>query len=227
MVAGGLAVSSKRVEEINDFIRELRETANISEFHWSEYRGGHRRAAYEKLVDYAFSLIRDKKAELHIIIANFKGYNHKRAPGENRDTSISRMYWQLALHRLAPYYGKSRAIHMRLDNGNDCKGICAMRNQICAASYYEHDTKPNCFRSITPVCSSKSGLIQMSDVLIGAVAAKRNQVIHSAKNEKGPLADFVSHQAFISDWSIDTPRGARGITVWNHKGSLQVPPSPI
>lgn len=227
MVSGGFAVSSKRVNEIEDHIAALRNSANISEFHWSEYRGGDRREAYHSLVRYAFGLVAKGHAELHLIIPRFKGYNHKRIEGENRDTSVSRMYWLLGLHRLAQYYGRERAVHMRLDKGNDCKGICAMRGELCAAAYHEYDTRPNCIRSITPVCSTKSGIIQMADVIVGAVAAHRNNVTHSPKSEKGPLADLVLAESKHPAWHIDTLRGARGLTVWNHKTAKRVPPSPI
>lgn len=133
-------MSSKRVDEIEEHIAGLRESANISEFHWSEYRGGDRRKAYQDLVQYGFQLVRKGHAELHIIIARFKGYNHKRTDGENRDTSVSRMYWQLGLHRLASYYGQDRPIHMRLDPVELRQGIslvpivariCASQNASC------------------------------------------------------------------------------------------------
>ncbi len=226
MVAGGFAVSSKRVAEIEAHIAGLREAANISEFHWSEYRGGDRRDAYCQLVKYGFQLVRMGHAELHIIIARFKGYDHKRVEGENKDTSVNRMYWLLGLYRLAAYYGQEREIHMRLDRGNDSKDICNLRSALCAAARLEFETRLNCIPSITPVCSSKSGLVQMSDVIVGAVAARRNNVTHSPKTEKGPLADLVLSESGHPSWDLDTLKGARGLTVWNHK-TKKVPPSPI
>lgn len=228
MVAGGFAVSSKRVAEIEAHIAGLREAANISEFHWSEYRGGDRRDAYHQLVRYGFHLVRSGHAELHIIIARFKGYNHKQAEGENKDTSVNRMYWLLGLHRLADLYGQERQIHMRLDRGNDSSDICNMREQLCAAAYHEYGTRPNCFRSITPVCSSKSGIVQMADVIAGGIAARRNNVTHSPKTEKGPLADLILAESGHPGWHISTAKRARGLNVWNHNTDMRkVPPSPI
>jgi hypothetical protein len=62
MVAGGFAVSGSRITEIEDRISKLRASAGIrSEFHWSAYRGGNRRQAYEDLVDYGYQLIAEKK----------------------------------------------------------------------------------------------------------------------------------------------------------------------
>lgn len=215
MVAGGFAVSGNRINEIEDRIATLRDDAGIkSEFHWADYRGGEKRAAYEALVKYAFDLVNKRKAALHLIVAKFGGYNHKATRGENKDTSVNRMYYQLCLHRLARFYGASRAIHVRLDAGNDSKDICKMRNQVCADAYKTLKTRPNCIRSIEPVESINVGIVQMADVIAGAVAAKVNAVEHTSP--KGELADFVLRSSGRHSWSVNTPASARFLTVWHH-----------
>jgi len=224
MVAGGFAVAGNRINEIEDHIATLRDDAGIqSEFHWASYRGRQRQAAYEALVRYGFDLINKRKAALHIIIAKFAGYDHRAKPGESKDTSISRMYYQLCLHRLARYYGSKRAIHVRLDAGSDSKDICAMRNQLCADAYRNVGAKPNCIRSIEPVNSRNVGLIQMADVIMGAVAAKQNAVEH--KSPKGALADFVLRASGRHSWGVSTPASARFLTVWHHASKVPRGPS--
>jgi hypothetical protein len=215
-VAGGFAVSGNRISEVEDTIALLRDDAGMrSEFHWSEYRGGDKKPAYEALVRYSFALVRRRHAALHLIIPKFKGYPHKAKQGENRDTSISRMYYQLCLHRVAAFYGRTREIHIRLDSGNDCEGICAMRNELCADAYHKHSTRPNCVRTIEPMSSHNSGIIQMADVVIGAVAAKRNAIQHTSP--KGELADYVLRMSNRPSWDTDTLSSARFLTVWNHR----------
>ena len=215
MVAGGLAISGNRIAEIEDNIAAIREQAGIrSEFHWAAYRGGKRRVGYESLVRYAFGLINQRHAALHVIIARFDNYNHKAKEGENKDTSINRMYYQLLLHRIGRLYGPHRAIHVRLDAGNDSADICNMRNQLCAAAYSRYKARPNCVRSIEPAQSDRVGIIQMADVLLGAIAAKRNEIEHTSP--KGALADYVLRASGRHNWHTDTPRHAKFLTVWNH-----------
>lgn len=225
MVAGGFAVGGNRINEIEDRIATLRDDAGIkSEFHWCDYRGGGKRHAYEALVKYAFDLVNKRQAALHIIIAKFGGYNHKQKKGENHDTSVNKMYYQLFLHRIANFYGEKRAIHIRLDAGNDSYDICQMRNQLCADSYKKYKTKPNCIRSIEPVQSQNVGIVQMADVIVGAVAAKRNDVKHTSP--KGDLADFVLRASGRHSWEADTAQDARFLTVWHHITKSQVPQCP-
>lgn len=226
MVAGGFAVAGVRMAEIEDQIASIREDGGIkSEFHWSAYRGGPRKAAYERLVQYGFDLINKRKAALHVIVTPFKGYNHKARQGETRDTSINRMYWQLCLHRLAAFYGQRRLIHIRLDAGNDSSDICKMRNELCAAAFKhpKYKARPNCIRSIEPINSENSGIVQLADVIIGGIAAKQNQVAH--KSAKGELADFILRSSGRHTWSVGTPMNARFLTVWHFEGR-QVPRSP-
>lgn len=226
MVAGGFLINAKRMLEIEAEIARLREQGGIgSEFHWSAYRGGERRAAYEALVDYAFDLVRTKRAHMHVIIAKFEGYNHKAKVGENKDTSINRMYFQLCLHRLARFYGKTAAIHVRLDAGNDSRDICGMRIEACAAAYKQLGTKPNCIRSIEPISSHKVGLVQMADVIVGAIAAKQNDVKH--RSPKGDLADYVLKASGRHTWGASTPASERFLTVWHFTAKDRVPRSPI
>lgn len=215
MVAGGFAVAGGRISEIEDHIALLREDAGItSEFHWSDYRGGRKRDAYENLVRYGFDLVNKRKAALHVIIAKFHGYDHKARRGENKDTSINRMYYQLFLHKIARFYGQSRAIHIRLDAGNDCRDICNMRHQLCAAAYTKYQTRPNCIRSIEPVNSANVGIVQLADVVLGGIAAKVNNVQHSSP--KGDLATFILKASGRHSWSISTPASARFLTIWHH-----------
>lgn len=217
MVAGGFAVAGSRIAEIESVINSIKRDHGISsEFHWGEYRGGRKRAAYEALVDYGFALVSSRRAALHVIISPFKGYNHKARKGENRDTSVNRMYFQICLHRLAGFYGKKRAIHIRLDAGNDSADICNMREQVCAAAYHRHKTLPNCVRSIEPVDSKNSPIVQLSDVFVGAIAAKQNAVAHTSP--KGALADYVLQASGRESWGIETQKDARFLTVWHFRG---------
>ncbi|NKX40717.1 DUF3800 domain-containing protein [Rhodobacteraceae bacterium R_SAG2] len=214
MVLGGLAVAGHRIAELEDQIADIRDRGGIrSEFHWKDYRGGVKQKAYEELCSFGFELINTKKAALHIMAANFSAFDHRRQEGQTRDTSINKLYWQLCLHRLAKLYGKNRAIHIRLDAGDDCTHICAMRNQLSAAAFKKYNTRPNCIRSIEPMSSHKSGLIQLSDVLLGGIASQLNK--NRADTSKGKLAEFIRKASGRHSWSTSTPADHRFLTIWH------------
>ncbi len=215
MVLGGLAVAGHRIAEIEEQIADIRERGGIRlEFHWKEYRGGAKQKAYEELCRFGFDLIKGKRAALHIMASDFRKFDHKREEGQTRDTSINKLYWQLCLHRLAKFYGKQRAIHIRLDAGDDCTNICNMRNQLSAAAFRKFSTQPNCIRSIEPMNSEKSGLIQLSDVLLGGIASQLNG--NRADTNKGILAEFIRKSSGRHSWGTSTPRDHKFMTVWHY-----------
>ncbi|WP_185804606.1 DUF3800 domain-containing protein [Pontivivens nitratireducens] len=216
MVLGGLAVSGHRQQEIEDYIADIRERGGIRrEFHWKEYRGGAKRVPYEELIEYVFDLVHKNYAELFVISCDFREFDHKREPEQTRDTSVNKIYWSLFEYRLAAFYGKKREIHIRLDAGNDCKDICNMRNQLCAKAYRKHGAMPNCFRTIEPMDSKASGLIQAADLIVGGIASQLNS--NRTDTEKGRLAEFIRRLSGRHDWRDETPRTARSINVWNYK----------
>lgn len=214
MAAGGVAVTPERASEINAQVAALRHSVGIqSRFHWSEYRGGARSEAYHALVDLFFDLINEGKLHAHFILCRFGEFNHKiKGPG-NPDRSVNRMYYQLFLHRVCSFYGGKTAIHVFPDRGNDSSEVVSFRGAICAAAYKEYRTKPNCLRSIRPTSSYHSHMIQMVDVVIGAVAAHREK--RHLSSHKHRLMTHVIARSGHHDWSVDTPLGERRLTVWN------------
>lgn len=151
-----------------------------------------------------------------MIAADFRKFDHKRENNQTRDTNINKIYWLLCLHRLAKFYGKQRAIHIRLDAGDDCSNICEMKNQLSAAAFKKFDARPNCVRTIEPMSSEKSGLIQLSDVLIGGIASQLNN--NRADTSKGQLAEYIRKTSGRASWSTSTPGSHRFLTVCNYNG---------
>lgn len=218
MVAGGFAIAGNRINEVEDHIATLRDDYGIrSEFHWSDYRGGRRKKAYEALIKYGFALVSKRKAALHVIISPFKEFNHRAKECQNKDTSINLMYYQLCLHRLCAFYGKSRAIHIRLDAGNDSDEVCDNRVQLCFDAYKKYNARPKCVRSIEPVNSKLVGTVQMADVIVGGIAANVNASDYKATSKKKQLSDFVLRSSGRNSWLVNTPKSARFLTVWNFK----------
>jgi hypothetical protein len=216
MVAGGVAFRPARYHEISGEIQKIKCAAGIkSEMKWSKYRGGRRQAAYEGLVDLFYLLTKEKMAAFHCIIAEFGAFAHKSYEGGTPESSVSRMYFQLCLHRLCQFYGPSLAIEVFPDNGNDSRELPSFRGAICAQAYNRYSTRPNCLRSIQPQDSELHNALQMADVIVGAIAAKRNR--RELVPHKADLAEYVLEKSGLASWEIDTPASARFFTVWNFK----------
>ena len=214
-VVGGVAIRKNRLDDINTQIQSIKDNAGISgELKWSSYRGGAKRDAYKSVVDTFFDLIDRKHMAFHCIIAHFSEFTHKwrEEPG-SPERSVNRLYYQLSLHRVCRYYGKSCAIYIYPDHGNDSKEFITFREPLCADAFLRYSTKPNSVRSIMPLDSQHHSVLQAVDVIVGGIAASRNGRISA--QHKVELAKHILAKSGRPDWSTDTPMSARFLTVWN------------
>lgn len=216
VVVGGIAIRPDHVERINGLLQSLKDDAGINrEFKWNEYKGGRKRQAYEAAVDLFFQLLHENKLHFHCVICDFTAFDHKKDGLGSPEKSVNKLYYQLMLHRVCAFYGQQMRIIMTPDHGNDSSEIVNFRGAICAAAYRKYKTRPNCLRAIQPQPSASNNILQMLDVIIGAIAA------HRENRKLGPnkvhLRDYILPSSPIKDFSIDTTNEARRLTVWNFK----------
>lgn len=213
-VVGGMAVKAEVVEKLNRDIQSLKDDISMkSEFKWSDYRGGRKRSAYRSLIDLFYDAINRDDLHFHGMIVDFDKFDHHQNGRGSPHLSINKMYYQLMLHEVCRRYGDKWRIVMYPDHGPDSQEIGKFRPGICANAYRTYGAKPNCLREIHPTASKKLNLLQMSDVIIGALAAQReHRKLNSIKSE---LRSYVMDRCPISDLSVDPPRDERKFSVWN------------
>lgn len=202
------------VDLLNGKVQSLKDGIGMqSEFKWSEYRGGRKKATYEALVDLFYEAIDLHYMHFHAIIVDFNEFDHHKKGRGAPQLSVNKMYYQLMLHEVCRRYGSKWRIVMFPDHGPDSDQIGDYRNGICARAYKMYSAKPNCLREIHPTASKKVGLLQMTDVIIGAMAAHRED--RTVKAVKSDLREYVMAKSPITDLSTDTPRDERQFSIWN------------
>jgi hypothetical protein len=213
-VVGGVAVKAHMVESLNSQIQSLKDEIGMkSEFKWSEYRGGRKIATYLALVDLFYQAIQRDDLHFHAMIVDFEKFDHHRKGRGAPHLSINKMYYQLMLHEVCRRYGEKWRIVMFPDHGPDSDEIGKFRNGICANAYKKYNAKPNCLREIHPTPSKRINLLQMTDVIIGALAAQREN--RAVKAVKADLRRYVMAKSHVQDLSIDTRRDERQFSIWN------------
>lgn len=213
-VVGGIAVKAHKVDLMNNQIQSLKDGIEMkSEFKWSEYRGGRKRAVYEALVDLFYEAIDLDLMHFHAMIVDFDEFDHHREGRGAPHLSINKMYYQLMLHEVCRRYGDKWRIVMLPDHGPDSDQISEFRDGICANAYRRYRAKPNCLRAIHPTASKKVNLLQMADVIIGAIAAQREDRV--VKTVKADLRKYVMTRSPVPDMSINTHRDERKFSIWN------------
>lgn len=197
MAVGGLAVSRRMVPTIARDLDALnRKNGVISEVKWSTAK--RRRVSIHRLyADYLFNLVENGLAHFHIRFAPFNEYDHKKSGPAGRTDTVSKMYYQLLLHRPVYYYGSKAALFVYPDAGDCTAYLPRMRNQLCAGGYNSMKSKPNCVREIVPRNSRTEPLLQLLDVTLGALTAIRNE--RATGDVKAELASYILDKSPITD----------------------------
>lgn len=203
------------VATIAQDLKALNKTHGVqSEVKWENAKK--RRVSIHQLyVDYLFTLIESGRGHLHIRFAPFKRYDHRKSGKRGRTDTVSKMYFQLLLHRPVRYYGPQRALFVYPDNGECTEELPAIRNGLCAEGFKKHKTLPNCVKEIVPRDSKREPLLQLLDVTLGGLAAIRNE--RDLGETKAALSQYIHGKTGFTDLSASTRSNERRLNIWNAK----------
>ncbi len=217
MAVGGIAVNMNSIGDIESKITDIRTKLSLkSEIKWSNIKArrdnGH--LAYAELLK---ELIQSNNVHFHIRFQRIQEWDHYRAGPRRKIDTVSRAYYQLALHRPIAFYGATSDIHIRPDNGECTERLHEYMGHLNAEAKNHPDCKCQCVRSIHTVDSKKSHPHQLLDVTLGAFAAIRNN--RHTRNEiskpKHALAMSV-HQIWGNiDLSKSSSKKERKMNIWN------------
>lgn len=213
MAVAGLAVSRRMVGTIARELKELNRQSGYvgSEVKWSSL--GKRKVSIHKLyVDYLFNLIENNLAHFHIRFAPFSEYDHSLSGERKRSDTVSKMFYQLLLHRPVRFYGSRRAIYVYPDDGDCTLRLPELRGPLCADGY-SRGAKSNCVKEIAPRSSKREPLLQLLDVTLGALTAAKNE-----RQNAAPKMELIAHvlsQKSVPALSVGTDKNARKFNVWN------------
>ena len=217
MAIGGLALRKGRVQEVSDAILAINEECSVtSEVKWSTVKR-RRVSVHKRYVDLFFQLLDERKIHFHIRFAPFKQYIHKESGPRGRTDTVSKMYYQMLLHRPISFYGPMMRMHIFPDHGDCTSYLPSMRNQLCAAGYRTKGAVANCVPLIETRDSKREPLLQLLDVPLGALAALRNE--RELGDVKAELAAHVFERTGWKDLSGNSPQGQARLNLWNAEPS--------
>lgn len=82
---------------------------------------------------------------------------------------------------------------------------------------YGNDKEP--FRTVEPRKAKQSDLLQMADIIIGAIGFQKNgyHLLASSRKGKKDLADYIASEAGLENLKNNSPWGENRFTIWNFK----------
>lgn len=216
-MVGGIVMRSKTLSDAYDTLREYRIRHNMhSELKWSKI-SNQKVSEYKALVDYFFALNNVNRVHFHCICFDSHQWNHRRYNEGNADTGLSKLYYQLLLHKFVRIYGNHGTLYVRVDHRNSQTPLENIRRMLNATASRDHRIHTSPVKQFVSWDSKKCDLLQLNDVILGGVCAARNgrHLVQGGRLAKTAIASLVLEKSGLESFDFDSPLGIKRFTVWN------------
>jgi len=216
MVIGGVILTREMEEQFVQTMSLYRMGNNMhAELKWSKVSDQKLRE-YQSLVDLFFSL--NRAIHFKSIVVDTHEIDHRRFNKNDKDLGFYKLMYQFLLHSFGRYLQTDDQCIIHLDERTTSyyklSTLCAILNNGLHKKY------PNLkqpVRNIQATDSKKSDLIQVADVLMGAIGYQMNDahVRTEAKRSKVVLAEYIARKAGLINLKQDTPFGLKHFSIWH------------
>ena len=210
MVLGGLAVPNNLKVEVFDRIKAIRKQYGItkSEMKWTKVSNA-TIDAYAALVNYFFD-----KDDLYFraVVIDKEQLNHN-GFGQCHDEFYYKMYFYLLNWFIAP--DKQCNIYLDIKDTQGSEKLKKLHEVLCNSNY---DFSQNMVAKMQEIHSHEVVLMQITDILIGAIGYANRFPEYSGKSEaKNKLAKLIAERS-SSSLVRSTPQGARKFNIFCWEG---------
>lgn len=212
MVIGGVVVTQSYEKTILEKIREFREMKKYPwEFKWHKLSPS-KLAEYRGFVDILF----DCTEYIHFkaIVVDTTEYDRQM---EDNELGYYKLIYQFLLHGFGQYLQPDDRWVIILDKRTTkyykLSTLWAILNKGINKKY---KVGKNLVRFIRPMDSKKHNLIQMSDVIIGAIGYEMNgyHLLPNASSAKIALAQHIARKVGLINLQQQTPKSKREFSIW-------------
>jgi len=217
LVLGGIIVTIDEIPEVLQAISDVRERFNLRrEMKWTKVSNGYL-PAYRAFTDVFFELHARDILHFHSVIIDTHKLNHPKFNSGDAEIGFSKFIYQLLVNKFGRLYAKYTPYHVYLDKRETTHSLDELRSVLNngIASRYNISGRP--YRRVQFRDSKQSELLQLNDILIGAIGARKNghHLKQNASAAKIALADHIAASAKIQHLGNTTPFSKKTFTIWN------------
>jgi hypothetical protein len=212
-VVGGLCLRSARIPEVHASLQRFRETHNMrGELKWTKVTD-------QKVEQYRafFALNNINALQFHAIVFDNHRANNKRYNDGDDDKALSKLYYELMVHRFGRRCGPYGDLCVCVDQRNSSTSLSDLRRMANTSLARDYGVVNNPIRQILPQDSKVDDILQLNDVILGAVCAARNgrHLLAGGRQSKVELARSVLEASGLGSFDVDSPRRVKRFTIWN------------
>jgi hypothetical protein len=223
MVMGAAIIRRDNLQVFNDTMSKYRtDTKMPYELKWSKVNS-QKLTEYKIFVDYFFALNNENKTHFKcIIIDNVSAVNRK-FKGIPQDVRLHKQYHSLILHKFGKkYYKVAKPCRFILhpdqrETKQNFEEAKEFLNRSMRTAFNDNTISP--FVAIMPVESHNCELVQIVDILIGAIGFEKNgnHLLSGSNNGKIELCKYIAEKAGLKTLTDCTGYFAKRFEIWNLK----------
>lgn len=188
MLIGGIGCPTNQVEYVNRAIKHIKHKHNAkSELKWTKVNNN-KKEFYQELLEFFFSSVYLKFNAQAVI--NKSRLNHDRY----NEGEADKFYYKMYYYALIPFLKPDLNVNIFIDYKDTKGGQRAKKlNEVIDNTFYG---QINC--EFTIIHSHESQIMQLADVMIGAIAYKNRQDIEHTSEIKNFIIKTIEHLSGIS-----------------------------
>jgi hypothetical protein len=220
MVLGGIIIPSGNVAGFDKSMQKFRAEQNMhAELKWTKV-SKQKIDQYRRFIDYFFAQNNADKLHFHALMIDNHKVNHAKFNQGDKELGFYKFYYQLLLNCFGRRYCAGAAqhkIHVYLDYRNSRYSLEELKTILNAGIRKRWGVTTSPFRAIEPRDSKKSEIIQLNDIVLGAIGFQKNgyELIEGSNPAKQNLMTYIAEQAGLKNLKDGTPISQRRFTLWN------------
>jgi hypothetical protein len=224
MVIGGFVIPQGRLRLVNQTLQKFRDEERMhAELKWTKVTS-QKLNEYRRFVDYFFALNNNDKLHFHAIIFDNSQIDHNTFSQGDKEIGFQKFYYQFLLQCFGRNYhenpvGEKNEFIVHPDRRSSKYSLEQLRTILNLGMRRKFGVNRNCFLSIEPLNSKSSDLLQLADIILGAIGFQKNgwDLIANTRVAKIELAAHIASQAGLRDLKDDTRYGRLRFKIWNFR----------
>jgi hypothetical protein len=217
MVFGGIIVRARAALAFDQAMALWRNAQNMhAELKWVKV-SDQKLAEYKSLVDLFFLLAGKNELHFKSVVFDTAQIDYETYHYGDKELGYYKFFYQFLLHSFGPYAvergGRMLVFMDRRTTKYPLSTFCTVLNRGIRKRY---ECVRDVVRNVQAVDSKTCNLMQIADVLMGAVGYQNNdyQIRPGARKAKIELADYIARKANLLSLKQNTPRRMRHFGIW-------------
>jgi hypothetical protein len=225
MVYGGIITLAASVPTLDQRITDWRRHHNMNaELKWSKVSKA-KLDKYISLVDFFFQYAGMDGLHFKSVVFDTSQIDYKKHHNSDEELGFYKFYYQFLLHKFAPYAeSDAHRLLVCLDQKATApERLSTLKNVLNAGIRKKHGRTTDVVKAVEARVSHECNLIQIADVLMGAIAYHSNGCHREkiASPHRCALAEYIAKKAKLTNLAQATLRGRKDFEIWRFSFSAQ------